>query len=219
MSLPQRAFVFGFFEPCCKSASNQAPGLGVMICSICESIVSVSFHYYLLFCITLFSTGIWAYLACVLLHHTGSHLVISELAILISSLQQVGNVLEQWIQHLWSLSSQQEKLLNLPSWLAVVKTSGRFGHPKCVENRTMAEFLQQPNARSLWKAGGLGHLSVKGSFGSWICIAGHHCLDTVNTTERDRMCYVAEKHNSVIVSWHAWGVNSELGLCGIASAA
>ena len=104
----------------------------------------------------------------------------------------------------------------MPSWLARASAGGRFSHPMCVENRTMADLARElrdnPN---LFKSGGLGVRRAPG-FDMWVCMPSHPCLAIVNADQGDKMCYVVgEKlvRGGRIFSLHAWGINSELELC------
>jgi len=87
-------------------------------------------------------------------------------------------------------------------------------HADCKENRTwtqiLAESASAPNKSERFMSGGLGNLAVKGEFQIWVCWHNHPCLKAIGGADGDRMCYVK---NKVTEEWHAWGLNSKLGLC------
>ena len=43
----------------------------------------------------------------------------------------------------------------------------------------------------------------------WICWSQHPCLSSIGASEGDSMCYAL---NTTAVSFHPWGLSSELGI-------
>jgi len=86
----------------------------------------------------------------------------------------------------------------------------------------LKELAEDPG---LFVSGGMSR--DKGSTGpfTWMCFSGHPCTETVgiaatSSVGDDRMCYVMERRQRrsggkrhVSYVFHAWGLNSELGLC------
>lgn len=95
----------------------------------------------------------------------------------------------------------------LPAWL-VASAAGRFDADACNETRTWKEILSQ--GADSFMSGGLGS-RMEGPWEVWVCWPGHPCLATVvGAASGDSACYAYQTHNA---TWHAFGLNSELGLC------
>ena len=110
------------------------------------------------------------------------------------------------------------------SFLADVAATGRFSHPACNETRTMSTLLTElAEDPSLFISGGMSRDKGRTGRYTWICFAGHPCMEAVGnetSSEDDRMCYVMERREDRSGRsggkshvFHAWGLNSELGLC------
>ena len=63
--------------------------------------------------------------------------------------------------------------------------------------------------RGLYVGGGLRDLRTQ-TFGNWVCIANHPCLQAVGASHSDRMCYAVERRGDKETVLHAWGLASQV---------
>jgi len=84
----------------------------------------------------------------------------------------------------------------------------------CNETRSWEEIATEArsmtNTSDRYISGGLGKLAIRHRFQIWVCWRNHPCVAAVGGGAGDRMCYVI---NSVTKGWHAWDLESKLGLC------
>lgn len=98
---------------------------------------------------------------------------------------------------------------HFPSWLVEVAVSGRFSDARCTESRSMYDLVKLLRAdNGLFVSGGLRKLSTK-EFGTWVCIANHPCMQALEASQDDKMCYAVEQRGHRDFMLHAWGLASE----------